>query len=172
MEGKDFTFGNNDVIGCGWNKKEKMVFFTKNGEMLGMKLTFTITNHNNLFKLFSNPELSKQRNFELLNFYPCVKFNSEAFAVANFGQSRFAFNITEYVWTKIFQIGEALPEMGIKPTIFSVSDSTEELGHSILGTLFTVKTDAPGISQKVCYHLPALYHDINMYKIIGSHKRG
>jgi hypothetical protein len=54
------------------------------------------------------------------------------------------------VWTKIFQIGEALPELAIKPTIFSVGDnSSEEFGHSVLGKLFTVKTDTPGISQKV-----------------------
>ena len=82
-----------------------------------------------------------------------MRFSAEAFAVANFGQSKFAFNITEYVWTKIFHIGEALPEMFVKPTIFSVGDnSSEEFGHSVLGKLFTVKIDTPGISRKVDYH--------------------
>lgn len=28
-------FDNWDVIGCGWNKATKSVFFTKNGEMIG-----------------------------------------------------------------------------------------------------------------------------------------
>ena len=42
IEGANFIFGNTDVIGCGWNKKEKAVFFTKNGEMLGMHLGNTL----------------------------------------------------------------------------------------------------------------------------------
>ncbi len=31
-----FSFRATDVIGCGWSKKEKSVFFTKNGELLGI----------------------------------------------------------------------------------------------------------------------------------------
>lgn len=80
-----------------------------------------------------------------------MKFNAEAVAVANFGQSKFKYNITDYVWKNILKIQEPLPEWDIKPTIFSVGDNvTDEFGHPILGKLFTVKTDITGINPKVC----------------------
>lgn len=95
-------------------------------------------------------ENSELPNFEHLLFYPSVKGEHSASVTANFGQSKFKFDITDYIQRKIIQSKEVLPSFDTKPNIFSVgSNLTDEFGHPILGKLFTVKTGAIGVGQKV-----------------------
>ncbi|GAM23782.1 hypothetical protein SAMD00019534_069570 [Acytostelium subglobosum LB1] len=65
------SFTRNDVVGCGWNRKEGKVFFTKNGKYLG-------TAFKNVFG----------------DYYPAVQLGSNVSLSVNFGASPFLYDVT------------------------------------------------------------------------------
>ena len=76
-KGKRFgpTFGLTDVIGCGVDFNEKTVFFTKNGELVGI-VSKKLANH---------------------TWYPTIGIRAwKAVVKINFGQEPFKFNIANY----------------------------------------------------------------------------
>ncbi|KAJ5072899.1 ran-binding protein m [Anaeramoeba ignava] len=85
-EGEMFSepFGKNDVIGCGWNITYGIIFYTKNGRILG--------------NAFTNVKNKK-------GFYPVVGLLSVGASVrVNFGQEPFLFNKFESLVPKIENI--------------------------------------------------------------------
>eukprot|EP01136_Pigoraptor_vietnamica_P001767 Opistho-1_new@28815 len=78
MQGRSFgpKFASGDVIGCGFHYARESIFFTRNGEMLGVAFHSAIP----------------------ADYYPTVSMHSPGESVAfNFGRQPFAFDIQAYV---------------------------------------------------------------------------
>ena len=84
------TFGNGDVVGCGWNRSKKFVFYTLNGKSLGVA-------HENV-------------GGRLL---PVIGLGGhEASVTLNFGQSPFLFDISSNEEFQTYSKSNAIPQLG------------------------------------------------------------
>eukprot|EP01132_Coremiostelium_polycephalum_P002496 gene2496-3088_t len=85
------TFTRNDVIGCGWNRKDGRVFFTKNGKYLG-------TAFKNVFG----------------DYYPVAAMTSGGSLSVNFGQTPFQYDLTPLTSYHLETLSEkTLPSMAL-----------------------------------------------------------
>ena len=78
------TFATGDIIGCCMNFQERLIFYTKNGQLLDIA--------------FSDMTFSAPERFDQEDIYPSIWLSSlDDHVRVNFGQKSFLFNIMKYI---------------------------------------------------------------------------
>jgi len=96
LEQKDFgqPFCRGDIIGCGWNRSDHSIFFTRNGKVINeAPLSLPIPFH------LSGAKEAQDGNCGCVYIHPLLRIRSRgAEMISNFGQFPFLFNLHAHLW--------------------------------------------------------------------------